>query len=437
MKIDVSIGEIIDKYSILEIKLKNISDAYKLEEIKKEILILSEFKEYINKQLVLYNILIYINIEIWNMTNKIKSLNVQDLSYPIISNKIFEFNQKRFRIKKFLNIIFSSEIKEQKSYSESFCKIIVNNDETIYSKISEINFLSTEYDYIIFDEIYKDILSKIFVQPNILISSDLILNELEIKNIITLDEFIIDNKLKDIFDLIPFKYASSGRLGDFIQCLSIVNEKFYQTGKKGIIYIRNNETFKNGLEYTHKDTYEVIKAQKYINDYKIFNNENVDIDLDIWFHNKELLNNNNWYTIFSKTYNIEWGKHKWLNINYDEKWKDKVLVNVMHYRKPYNIDFKKLYHIFKDSLIFISFDKTEYEEFIKDTNIDIPNYIPSSFTDCCIAVNSCKLLVASLSGILTIGHACHKDRVIGLCGIYNDIHNINFNNIWDNVFYNV
>ena len=69
--------------------------------------------------------------------------------------------------------------------------------------------------------------------------------------------------------------------------------------------------------------------------------------------------------------------------------------------------------------------------------MNIENYIPTSFKDACIAINSCKLLVASLSGILTIGHACHKKRIIGLCDIADDIHNTKMDLFWENVFYDV
>jgi hypothetical protein len=109
----------------------------------------------------------------------------------------------------------------------------------------------------------------------------------------------------------------------------------------------------------------------------------------------------------------------------------------MHYRKSINIDFNKLYNTFSKSLVFISFNKTEYHEFVKETHLNIENYIPDSFTDACIAINSCKLLVASLSAILTIGHACHKKRIVGLCGINDDKHNVKFDKYWNNVFYNV
>jgi len=58
MLLEVSFGEAIDKYSILEIKRKNITDKYKLIEINKELEILHICKEYIEKQQFLYNLLI-------------------------------------------------------------------------------------------------------------------------------------------------------------------------------------------------------------------------------------------------------------------------------------------------------------------------------------------------------------------------------------------
>jgi len=431
MLLEVSFGEAIDKYSILEIKKKNITDKYKLIEINKELETLHICKEYIEKQQFLYNLLIYINSEIWDTTNVIKYTNIDYKNYSILSQSIFELNQKRFRLKNFFNILFTSNLKEQKSYSSTYCKITINNIETIYDKIPEINFLSIEYDYIMFEENYLSSIKNFFNQPNIIpLNNDNIFNE------IILEDYNIKTELINTFDLTPINYISRGRLGDFIQVLSIINEKFYQTGRKGIIYIRNDSSFSKGLQHTYNDTYDVIKSQRYIYDYKIFNDEKIDIDLEDWF-NSNLLYKTSWFNIFKEKYNVDWGKHKWFNIDYHDSWKDKVLINIMNYRTPINIDFHKLYNIFGNSLIFISFDKFDYDEFVKNTNLNIPNYTPKSFTDCCIAVNSCKLLVASLSGILTIGHACHKDRLIGLCGTGDDLHNYEFEKYYNNVYYGV
>jgi hypothetical protein len=433
MKLEVSVGEAIDKYCILEIKRSNIKEESKLNDINKELIALKECEPFINEQKFLYNLLIYINTEIWNMTNEIKLLDVKNEKYSIISKKIFDFNQKRFRAKNMFNSIFNSDIIEQKSYFTTYCELIIDNDELIYDKISEINYLLFEYDCLLVDKKYLHIFHNIFIKHNILPFDDGYDNNIIEK--IILNNYKINETIKDTFTFKPITYASSGRLGDFIQTLSVINETFYNTGKKGIVYIRNDETFSNGLIKTHSDTYQVIKSQKYIYDYKIYQNENIDIDLDKWFLNKDLLYRTNWINIFTFTYNINWGKTKWLNLPYDKKWEDKVLINIMHYRKSVNIDFNKLYNRFSDSLVFISFNKTDYEEFVKDTNLNIENYTPNSFTEACIAINSCKLLVASLSGILTIGHACHKNRLIGLCGSQDDVHNTDFNLYWGNVFY--
>ena len=59
----------------------------------------------------------YVNEKIWDMTDLIKSSTVEDPKFAYLSNQIFEFNQKRFRIKNWYNLITSSDIKEQKSYS--------------------------------------------------------------------------------------------------------------------------------------------------------------------------------------------------------------------------------------------------------------------------------------------------------------------------------
>ena len=442
MKLEVSIGEAIDKYSILQIKNGRITDKTKLENISNELNKLNECVKYIDKEQFLYNILMYINTEIWDMTNEIKKINVNDNNYSNTSKKIFDFNQKRFRVKNMFNLIFKSDITEQKSYFNTYCYLIIENEDIIFNKLAEINYLLFEYDCLLVDEKYINIFKRIFGNYNIYNTED---NNTEDNNTednntenINLNNYTISESIKHIFTFKPIKYSSSGKLGDFIQVLSVINQTFYTCGKKGIIYIKNNHTFSNGLINTHSDTYNIIKTQNYILDYKIYNNEQIDIDLDLWFLNKSLLYNYNWIIIFSKTYNISWGYNKWINTQYDKRWENKVLINIMHYRKTINIDFNKLYDIFTDSLIFISFSKVEYEEFIRDTKLNIESYIPESFTDACIAINSCKMLVASLSAILTIGHACHKKRIIGLCGSLDDVHNIDFDKqYWNNVFYNV
>jgi hypothetical protein len=434
MKIDISIGEAIDKFSILLIKQENILEDAKRLEVLKEIQSLNECNNYIKKYNFFFKILMYINKKIWCLTDLIKNMETSDSNFSIISKEIFLYNDKRFRVKNLFNILLNSTLKEQKSYNKTSCKIILDSEETVYNKISEINYLLIEYDVVFLDNSFFDKIKQLFHNPNIFLDTG---DNGLYSHKIVLNDFSIPNDMKEIYDFEHLSYASSGKLGDFLQVLSVINENFFNTGRKGVIYIRNGHTFSNGLENTFKDIYGVIKIQQYIKDFKIYNNEPVDIDLDSWFRNS-LLYKTNWYNLFKDQYNIEWGKRKWLSLEEkDDKWKDKVLINVMDYRFSVNIDYQKLFYLHGNNLIFISFNTKEYDFFKNATKLQIEHYCPASFMEACVAINSCKLLVATLSGILTIGHAMHKDRIIGLAGILDDVHNIDFNKIWSNVFYKV
>lgn len=151
MKIEVSIGEAIDKLSILELKMKKIGDENKKIEIQKEINVLQECERYKSKNEFYYNLLMYINEKIWDMTDIIKSITIDDSQFSHISNQIFEFNQKRFRIKNWFNLLTESNIKEQKSYACTHCRIVVDDENVFFSKLYEINYLAIQYDVLTFE----------------------------------------------------------------------------------------------------------------------------------------------------------------------------------------------------------------------------------------------------------------------------------------------
>lgn len=227
-------------------------------------------------------------------------------------------------------------------------------------------------------------------------------------------------------------------MGDFLQSISVINEKFYQTGKKGILYITNGMgggTFKKGLETTYNDTYNIISSQRYISKYEIYKEQPFDINLNHWYKSS-LLYKQNWYYIYKSIYNIEWGSHPWIQTTYDAKWKDRIVINMMNYRPSINIDYYKLYQLYGNSLLFISFEREYYDSFVSFTGLNIEYYMPSSFTEACIIINSCKLFVATMSALLCVGHALHKNRIIGLNSYEGDsIHNMNLENIWKNIYY--
>ena len=199
MKIEVSIGEAIDKLSILEIKMKKIEDENKKIEIQKEINVLHDCEVYKSKDKFYYNLLMYVNEKIWDMTNIIKSITVNDPQFSLISNKIFEFNQKRFRIKNWFNLLNDSNIKEQKSYASTHCKIVVHDENVFFTKLPEINYLAIEYDVLTFDSPIIYTIQEILKIPTILYDEKQI-KRLNNPFIIRLSEFCIpEQEYNDVF----------------------------------------------------------------------------------------------------------------------------------------------------------------------------------------------------------------------------------------------
>jgi hypothetical protein len=435
MNVSVSIGEAIDKFSILELKLLKIADESKRTEIQKEINALSECKKYKDYYLY-YNLLMYVNEKIWDMTDTIKNLTVNDTNFAIISNQIFEFNQKRFRIKNWYNLICNSNIKEQKSYSLSQCTIIVNDKNTFYNKISEIIFLALEYDGIeIFSE-FNDTISQTIRIPTINYSN---VQDNGTSNIIYLENFeVADKDALPFFELKPLVYVSGGLLGDFFHQLSVINEMFLNTGRKGILYIANDiggANFRYELNKTYQDTYRLISEQRYIKTYGIFNNENYDINLSTW-RNNDLLFKTNWHNIFLNTYNVNWGINKWLDVPIDNSWNDTILFNTTFYRQINlgNIKIEDLLIKYNKCIKFLDVDPEQTDIFIKNYgNFEIEIYKPSNLYECIVAINSCKLFIGNLSLPLAVAYCLHKKCIVGLANIIDDVHHLGLENLMTNI----
>lgn len=439
--VTVSMGEAIDKLSILEIKRDKIKDADKCREIQKEIDALSDYTQYTSAYPFYYQLLIYINTKIWDLTDIVKSISAtQSELYAQTAYQIFEHNQKRFRIKNWFNLCTSSNIKEQKSYAANSCIIRVDSKEVLYSKIAEINHLLLAYDNVTFNTPFMSDIRRLFRQLTIV-------NTDQNSAVISLENYTIqdsDSMERQAYEFPPIIYIAGGMFGDFIHMLSVICEKFHETGRKGILYIsEKGHFFRNGLESTYADTYPVIIKQQYIRDYRIYTGvELYDIDLTEW-REKDIrtMYNQNFHIRFSHTFGIDWGKHKWLDVGYDPKWKGKTIVNTTQLRFPCNIS--KLLQLIAtnegslNNLIFImSKDNiSEYEYFCDRTQTKLEYYEFTDFGDLTTAINSCQCFIGSCSGPLTIAHATHKKRVICFAEYGNDatIYHYKFNEVFDNV----
>tara|TARA_B100000886_G_scaffold321973_1_gene264612 strand:+ start:312 stop:713 length:402 start_codon:yes stop_codon:yes gene_type:complete len=122
INVPISIGELIDKITILEIKkdeLKNL----KLKNILKELSFLREVLEknsiFIPDEIFLQ--LKSINLTLWDIEDKIriKEKNKEfDNEFIELARSVYLNNDRRSEIKKVLNIKFNSEIIEEKSYEK-------------------------------------------------------------------------------------------------------------------------------------------------------------------------------------------------------------------------------------------------------------------------------------------------------------------------------
>ena len=122
--VEVSVGELLDKISILEIKKDKIKDPEKLEYIKDELSILkNEFKNNIksdSKVDKLYQTLKIINARLWNIEDdKRKCEKEKDFTENFIklSRDVHILNDDRAKIKLEINNHTGSKIKEIKEYT--------------------------------------------------------------------------------------------------------------------------------------------------------------------------------------------------------------------------------------------------------------------------------------------------------------------------------
>jgi len=121
INIPVSLGEVIDKLSILSIKKIEIKNKHKLIDINKEYdLLLIIYNKYLNKELAkLYNDIYIINYKLWKIEDDIrdKERNKEfDDIFIELARSVYITNDERMNIKNIINKNSNSDIKEHKSY---------------------------------------------------------------------------------------------------------------------------------------------------------------------------------------------------------------------------------------------------------------------------------------------------------------------------------
>ena len=124
---EISAGELLDKLTILEIKLDKIENLEKKKVIKKEIKALNEvIDKFIdwNKNIdvaLLYRELRLTNKKLWVIEDKIRIHEKEknfDKEFIELARSVYISNDERFKIKSKINMLMDSNIKEIKEYSD-------------------------------------------------------------------------------------------------------------------------------------------------------------------------------------------------------------------------------------------------------------------------------------------------------------------------------
>ena len=123
--IPASAGELIDKITILEIKLKNIVDPVKNRNVAVELEALSKcFEENIiqsNEIEELKTNLKQVNKALWNIEDDIRKCEQAGEfgeKFVELARSVYKQNDKRATLKKEINILLGSSIIEEKSYAD-------------------------------------------------------------------------------------------------------------------------------------------------------------------------------------------------------------------------------------------------------------------------------------------------------------------------------
>ena len=120
----ISLGELVDKISILIIKQKNITDETKLDHVKKELDFLQKTLMNYVKQEEINNYLenlININSNVWNIEDDIRECERKklfDQTFIDLARNVYFTNDERAKVKNDINKTFGSELVEVKSYEE-------------------------------------------------------------------------------------------------------------------------------------------------------------------------------------------------------------------------------------------------------------------------------------------------------------------------------
>jgi hypothetical protein len=120
--VPVSVGELIDKLSILHVKKTKINNEEKLIFINKEFELLYNMSSfYLNDDEIskLYHQLVDVNLKLWEIEDELRVIELSkdfNSTFIELARQVYYTNDERFSLKNKINELTNSEVREQKDY---------------------------------------------------------------------------------------------------------------------------------------------------------------------------------------------------------------------------------------------------------------------------------------------------------------------------------
>ena len=126
IQINISVGELIDKITILQIKKEKIADIEKVKKVSYELKLLenslNSFQKSKKEELRdLMDELKIINQKLWTIEDNIRLLEKKKKfksEFIELARSVYITNDERFKVKNKINKLFSSDVEEVKSYEQ-------------------------------------------------------------------------------------------------------------------------------------------------------------------------------------------------------------------------------------------------------------------------------------------------------------------------------
>jgi hypothetical protein len=144
----VSLGEALDKLTILDIKLQKIQDTVRRQDVQKEYdVLMSSLGKYVEAFPYHYRILKEINLAIWEIQDVFHVADYKVENGAEMYKQILLENDRRFRVKAKINALANSALREQKGYAKKRAFVYTHLGlGDMYWTNGAVRYLATAYD---------------------------------------------------------------------------------------------------------------------------------------------------------------------------------------------------------------------------------------------------------------------------------------------------